>query len=138
MSPRPSGRTHPCNRADALIRIAHARAFLDTAHLVASDDDDLATHNVATALAVLAGIAASDAVCCAALGLRSRGQDHHQACDLLAQVEPDGRRLANDLSRLLDLKDGSHYGTVYVTQSKAVAAMRQARRLVAAGEALLR
>jgi hypothetical protein len=34
------------------------------------------TENVAASLAVLAGIAASDASCCAALGRRPREQDH--------------------------------------------------------------
>ena len=42
--------------------------------------------SAATALAVLAGIAASDAACCAALGRRSRGQNHRQATELVEQI----------------------------------------------------
>jgi hypothetical protein len=38
------------------------------------DDTDSATPGVAAALAVLAGVAASDAACCAKLRKRARGQ----------------------------------------------------------------
>jgi hypothetical protein len=120
----------------ARVRIDQAHAFLNTAELVATVDDDLASPGVAAALEVLAGIAACDAACCTALGQRSRGQDHHQATDLLRQVAPDGQTLARDLARLLDIKDGAHY--VYVSSQKATAAIRQARRLVEAADALLR
>jgi hypothetical protein len=62
-------RTLACGIADARIRLAQARKFLDVAELVAAEDIQ-ASHSVAAALAVLAGIAASDAACCAALGRR--------------------------------------------------------------------
>jgi hypothetical protein len=130
------GRSAQCDHNQARVRSAHARAFLDTAELVLDVDDDLATPNVAAALAVLAGIAASDAACCAALGLRPRGQDHGQATDLLRQVEPDGVALARALGRLLDVKDSAQYGTAYVTSAKAAAAVQNARRLVEAAESL--
>lgn len=137
MSPRPAGRTQECDRSQAAVRLAHARAFLETAELVGDADDELATPQVATALAVLAGIAASDAICCAALGRRSRGQDHRQAIDLVQQVAPDGPVLSRDLARLLDLKDGAHYGMVYVTGAKAITAVRHARRLTDAASSRL-
>jgi hypothetical protein len=136
MSPRPTGRTQPCDRAQAGIRLAHARAFLDAADLIGEVDDDLAGPNVAAALAVLAGIAAADAACCLAVGRRPRGQDHREAIRLVGQVEPGGPALARDLARLLDIKDGAHYGMVYVTHQKATAAIRQARRLVDAADRL--
>lgn len=110
MSPRRGGRTQSCSVGDAGVRSRHARAFLDTGELVSSVDDELANPNVAAALAVLAGIAASDAICCVALGERSRGQDHRQAIDLLNGVESQGRDWARDLARLLDIKDGAQYG----------------------------
>jgi hypothetical protein len=122
----------------ARVRFGQARAFLEVAELVADDPDDLATPGVAASLAVLAGIAAADAACCAALGRRSRGQDHRQAAGLLAEVGPGGRELARALERLLDVKDGAHYGMVYVTGQKAAAAVRQARVLVDAASALVR
>ena len=70
MSPRVAGRAEACGRREAQARLDQARAFLDVAKLVGEQDDDLATPNVAASLAVLAGIAASDAVCCAVLGRR--------------------------------------------------------------------
>lgn len=82
------------------------------------------------ALSVLAGIAASDAACCAALGRRSRGQDHRQAIDLVQQAGADGKELANALRRLLDLKDNAHYGMRFVTAEQARAAFRNASKLV--------
>jgi hypothetical protein len=63
-----------------------------TADLVLGDDSDLATPSVAAALAVLAGIAASDAACCARLGRRPRGQDHATATTLLRTVCRTARR----------------------------------------------
>ncbi|HEY2041042.1 MAG TPA: hypothetical protein VGH11_00105 [Jatrophihabitans sp.] len=91
MSPRQAGRTQTCGKTDARARLAHARAFADTAELVLGVDDQGA-ENVAASLAVLAGIAASDASCCAVLGRRPRGQDHREAVALLsgiAAVGPD-------------------------------------------------
>ena len=60
-------RTAGCTPADARSRLQQAEAFLETADLVLSDDTDTATPGVAAALAVPAGIAASDAACCAKL-----------------------------------------------------------------------
>lgn len=111
-------------------RLSQARAFLEVAELVGTEQDELATPSVAAALAVLAGIAAADAACCAALGRRSRGQDHRQAVSLLAQVTPHGPAMARDLDRLLAVKDDAHYGLLQVSGPRAVAALRQARRLV--------
>jgi hypothetical protein len=97
--------------------------------MVGAEQDELATPGTAAALAVLAGIAAADAVCCAALGQRSRGQDHRQAISLLAQIAPDGQAMARDLERLLAIKDDAHYGMLHVSSQRATSALRQARRL---------
>lgn len=75
--------------------------------LVVTDDTIPA---VAGALAVLAGIAASDAACCAVLGRRHRGQNHRDAAKLLEGVEPNGSAMAKDLRRLLGRKDDAHDG----------------------------
>lgn len=125
MNARPGGRTARCDPAQAAARLEHARAFLDVAELVGDQDDDLATPNVAASLAVLAGIAASDAVCCIALGQRSRGQDHRQASDLLRQVTGVGETMARDLGRLLSVKDDAHYGVLHVGQQRVTAAVRR-------------
>jgi len=138
MSPRPTGRTQTCGSEHARVRLSQASAFLEVAELVGSEQDELATPGTAAALAVLAGIAASDAVCCAALGRRSRGQDHQQAVSLLTQVAPDGPEMARDLERLLAVKDDAHYGLLHVSGQRAAAALKQARRLYEAASRQMR
>ncbi|QSB14725.1 hypothetical protein JQS43_25265 [Natronosporangium hydrolyticum] len=130
MSPRPVGRTQNCGAAEGRVRLDQARAFLDVAELVGAEDNELATPSVATALAVLAGIAAADAACCTVLGRRARGQDHRQAVDLVAQVAHGGAAMSRHLRRLLAVKDDAHYGLLHVSHQRATAALRQARQLV--------
>jgi len=136
MTPRHAGRTQSCGRPQAATRLAHAHKFLDAADLIATDIDDEANASVAASLAVLAGIAASDAACCARLGRRSRSQDHHDAERLLAEIVPGGRDAAKDLRRLLDLKDAAQYGVMHVSTTELRSALRRARTLVGfAGQA---
>jgi hypothetical protein len=115
---------------EASTRLAHAKKFLEVADLVAGEEKDPAYASVAAALADLAGIAASDAACCAAIGRRSRGQDHHDAEELLNQVMPGGADAANALRRLLNLKDTAHYGLIHISRADLRAVLRQARQLV--------
>ena len=69
MSARATPRTATCTKADAGVRLDQARKFEEVAELVQTEADVLSSAaNVAASLAVLAGIAASDAACCAALG----------------------------------------------------------------------
>jgi hypothetical protein len=108
----------------------HARLFLEVAQLVADEGDDVEYASPAAALAVLAGIAASDAACCKALGRRYWGQDHREAAALLERVTAGGRQAANSLGRLVDLKDEAHYGLFDVATSDLKSALRQASSLV--------
>jgi hypothetical protein len=119
-----------CDTEHARARLEQAHAFLEVADLVGTQKDELATPSVAAALAVLAGIAAADAACCATLGRRARGQDHRRAVQLLAQVAPSGAAMARDLGRLLSVKDDAHYGLLHVSGQRAAAALRQARRML--------
>jgi hypothetical protein len=130
-------RTQPCSEADAQRRFGHARKFLEVARLTASETDTDYV-SVSAALAVLAGIAASDAACCGALGRRSRGQDHHEAEDLLRQIEPGGKTAATTLRRLVNLKDEAHYGFLDVSGQDLHAAIRQAEALVSFAETILK
>jgi hypothetical protein len=139
---RSSGRTKPCARADAQGRFRRAEAFLYVADLVlgeevGGDDDGINLSGVSAALAVLAGIAAADAACCHRLAAHSRGQDHKQAVALVRTVVPNGPAMANDLDRLLDLKDNAHYGVLGVSHKEARSAVEQARRIVEAARAIL-
>ena len=79
---------------------------------------------------MLAGIAASDAACCARLGVRARGQAHAEAVDLVGGVEPHGADMAKDLQRLLNRKDDSQYGVAFVSASDAARMVGWAKRLL--------
>lgn len=128
MSARRLGRTQPCDVAEARVRLRHAELYLEVAETVlGSEAHEEAT--VATGNAVLAGIAAADAICCAVAGRRFRGEDHRQAADHLEQVIGDAA-LGSALRELLDIKDGGHYGLTDVRLDRARAALRRATALV--------
>jgi hypothetical protein len=122
-------RTQRCDAAQAPKRLADAGAFLKLAETV---DETSAPESlgVSAANAVLAGIAAADAACCRALGVRSRGEDHREATKLVAQVQPGGSDAANALGRLLTLKNDAEYGLTAVSRANRDLAIRQARKLV--------
>jgi hypothetical protein len=102
--------------------------------------EDLDFNHVAAGNAVLAAIAASDAICCRLLGERSRGQDHREAISLLETVRfgtGDQRTLARRAHQLagalgdaLDLKDQSHYGTALLGRSEVRRLIRQTQKLL--------
>jgi hypothetical protein len=122
-------RSVPCGAAEGRARFRTAQAYLEVAKSVLDElrDEYL---NVAAGLAVLSGIAASDAICCIRLGCRHRGDDHRSAAELLRTATPDGAELAKALLRLLDLKDAAHYGVMVVASRKARDALRWSSRLV--------
>lgn len=133
MTPRRPGRTQACGRQDARRRLEHARRFLVVGELAAEDQDQdgsLEYGNAAATLAVLAGIAAADAACCAALGQRSRADDHHQAEALVHQIAPGGEEAASALGRLISLKNDAQYGFYGVAGTELKQALRRARSLV--------
>lgn len=134
MTPRRAGRTQSCDERAARSRLRDAYAQLELAELATSSAEE---KKAAASCAVLAGIAASDAACCAALGERSRSQDHRDAVALLRQVAPGGRDAAAQLERLLGLKDQAQYGFEDLAGQKLVAALRQARALVTFAESVL-
>ena len=125
-----SARTSPCSPAEAKARLRTAQAHLAVAGFVLKDHGRDEYLNVAAALAILAGIAASDAICGMRLGRVHRGDDHRGAVDLLRTATPDGPKLATTLGRLLSLKDAAHYGVPVVAPGKASEARRWAAQLV--------
>lgn len=135
---RSPGHVQTCSLEDARVRLAQARKFLEVAELVSLEEQLPESATAAAAVAVLAGIAAADAACCAALGRRSRSQSHRDAADLLCQVEPGGGSAAATLRRLLDLKDTAHYGLIAVSGQRLKRALRQAADLVEFAGAILR
>jgi hypothetical protein len=138
MTPRREDRSERGGRAEATARLTQARKFLEVAKLVEDAEGDLpSSASVAASLAVLAGIAASDAACFAALGRRSRSQSHHAAGALLKQIAPGGTKAAQAFSRLIDLKDTAHYGIINVTGPRLKNALRDASQLVDFGARVL-
>jgi len=134
-----SGRTQPCDRAQARIRLENAQKSLEVAELASVEQEIPASRSVAAALAVLSGIASADAACCAALGRRSRGEDHREAAALLRQIVPDGARAATALIDLLNLKDTAQYGLIPITGRELIVARRRAKALLDfAGDVLRR
>ena len=126
----PEPRTAPCNLQDARKRLRTAGAYIDVAELVLSETDRDEYLTVAAGLAVLAGIAASDAICCARLQVRHRGQDHRAAAEILGRAVPDGKKLASQLMRLLDVKDSAHYGIPVIAPRPARECVKSAQRLI--------
>jgi hypothetical protein len=116
--------------ADARTRLTHAGQYLAVAELAFSPEGGPET-TVATGNAVLSGMAAADAICCALAGRRHRGAGHREAAEFLGTVTGD-RDLARFLRELIDLKDAAHYGLENVKAQGAKAAIRRARSLVAA------
>lgn len=137
MPPRKSSRTASCGEPEARRRLADARAQLQLAEL-AGAGAPAAEIKAAVSSAVLAGIAASDAACCKALGRANRSQNHREAVELLAQISPGGADAAKQLERLLSLKDEAQYGFTELTGPKLQQALRRARALVAHAEQVMR
>jgi hypothetical protein len=87
----PQIRTTDCNASEARQRLVSARAYMDAAELILGDERK-GYAGVAAGNAVLAGIAASDAICGKGLRKRFRGEDHRQAVDLLETASQNGPR----------------------------------------------
>lgn len=122
-------RTKPCDRTSARTRLRNAHAYFEVGDLVL-DEDDAAVSTVAVGVFVLAGIAAADAICCARLGERSRGHSHDEAKRLLDSATDDGKRLADLLAKLLNLKSQAHYGDRLLGSRQAADARRWASQLL--------
>lgn len=131
MSAAKLGRSGTCGKPEARIRLKSARKYLESADLLEGEalEGIGESGSVAASMAVLAGIAASDAVCCFKLHIRSRGDDHRKAAEFLRQIE-GGDKAAGDLLELLSLKDTAQYGMIHISLNDLKVAMRRAQSLV--------
>ncbi len=102
-----------------------AEKYLEVATVISVEDG--AAINVCVSVAVLAGIAAGDAICSAALGERYSGSDHETAADVLARVDD---KLGKSLRDLIKLKSTSHYGFDLLSPAQRRTALRCAGALV--------
>ena len=94
------------------------------------DEADPEAPRVVVANAVLAGIAAADAVCCLRLGRHAAGDDHDAAADLLGEAVPPGSPASRALAELLAIKSKAHYSAEPVRAAQARAAVQRAETLV--------
>ena len=130
-------RQAPCGLVEARERIEYARQQMLLAE-AAEPWHTVAERKASGAAAVLAAIAASDALCCMRLGARSRDGDHRAAVAMVSSIEPDGKKLARKLNAVLDAKDPMHYSSEYMSADRHRTVMRAAQHLLAAAEAHLR
>lgn len=126
-------RTVDCTIREARQRLSTARAYLEAAELILGDERREFS-GVAAGNAVLAGIAAADAICGKGLKKCFRGEDHRQAAELLEGAFFDGPISKKALLRLLDLKDAAHYGFQDFSRMSAKKAVKLARELVGSAE----
>ncbi|MCX7521376.1 hypothetical protein OSC27_03685 [Microbacterium sp. STN6] len=127
-------------KAETQIRAQHAHAFLEAAMLIADLGEDAGistTGNVIGSLAVLAGIAAADAICGAVLSERAAGQDHAEAVTLLNSTKP-GKAVAPSLRRLIDTKTETQYSSGILADGRSADLVKAANRLVTAMDQVLR
>lgn len=126
-------RLRNCNEAIIAGRLGKAEQFLEAAATVRDlSDDEADVGDALVTLCVHAGIAASDVICCKALGHFIQGEDHQQAIAELSKVAPDGKRLSNDLRALLQMKTRAGYAAPTVSPDQRKRAWRRAESLVEA------
>jgi hypothetical protein len=121
-------RTRPCTPQTRRGRLRKATEFLDAAnHLRGSEADEPADAYVS--LCVLAGIAASDVVCCARLGEHASDENHSAAIALLGKAN---KEVAKHLRTLLSMKAKASYGDDPPSADECKRAGRAAEALVEA------
>lgn len=126
-------RIRQCSGAVSAGRLRKAGQFLDAAETIRDfADDEAEIGDAFVTLCIHAGIAASDTICCEALGHYVQGDDHNQAIAELSKVRPGGRELGNDLRALLQMKHRAEYGAVPVGAEHRKRAWRRAEGLVEA------
>ncbi|HEY8809175.1 MAG TPA: hypothetical protein VIM28_04050 [Solirubrobacterales bacterium] len=126
-------RVRKCGDGTAAGRLRKAEQFREAAKTIRDlADDEADVGDAFVTLCIHAGIAASDAICCEALGHHVQGDDHNQALAELSKVNPDGKELGNDLRALLQMKSRAEYGPVPVSAEQRKRAWRRTERLVEA------
>jgi hypothetical protein len=126
-----TGRTRPCDAAVIRGRLRKAEQFWEAAEITREfADDEAEVGDAFVTLCVHAGVAASDVICCIALGEHASGDDHTEALALIAKVRPGGSELAKALGVLLGMKTRAGYSARPVSAVDRKRAQRQAERLL--------
>ncbi len=103
-------------------RLKKAQQFFEAGVVI---EDELPDAAVSTF--VLSGVASSDVICCARLGIHAKGGDHLEAVPLLAKADPEAAKYLNVLLRV-------KHKAAYTHQSPNSEERKKSRR---AAEALL-
>lgn len=125
-----NNKTRICSPAVIIGRRRKAEQFAEAFSTVlafAAEPGDVA--DACATLAIHAGIAAADVVCCSNLGRHHQGDDHRGAVTLLSTVDAT---LARHLSTLLSLKTIAGYGHDLVTAPALKRAERSMNALMTA------
>ena len=123
------GQTNRCGRAEALSRLEQAYAHALYAEMDPFSEDG-ATRSVTVSNAVLAGIAASDTICCLTLGERSSSDNHEDAVRLIGSVSGIGRDAASYLVVLLGAKNKAQHLSIHPNIAETKRSMRAMRALI--------
>jgi len=118
------------SKPEAKARLAKAKDFLEAATLA----QGAGLSDPAISAAVLAAIAAADAIVLCQGSLPAGRRAHGDAPDLLARWDPPA---AETLRRLLRVKQRAQYDAQPLSVSEAADAVRRAKRLVARAETQL-
>lgn len=127
MTPRAANKRSPCDIGTATRHLEQAREFLADARCATGSSSRVV-------LFVMAGINASDAICCAVLREHATGSDHLAAQSLLAKVRPDGKSLATHLGTLMRNKNKASYTVDAISAGEITKCERAAEALVRAAE----
>jgi hypothetical protein len=126
-------RMRDCDETFVKGRLGKAEQFLQSAATLRDlADSEVESGDSVVTLCVLAGIAASDVICCKVLGHFVQGDDHSRAVAELSKVSPGGKELGKDLQALLRMKTKAGYGGPAVTAAQRKRAWRRAENLVEA------
>ena len=127
MTPRAANKRSPCDVGTATRHLGQAREFLDDARGAKGKSSQVL-------LLVMAGINASDAICCAVLREHATGSDHLAAQSLLSTVRPDGKALAMHLGTLMRNKNKASYTVDAISAGEISKCERAAAAIVRAAD----
>jgi hypothetical protein len=128
--PRSRAQTRPATIGDARAYLAKAREYLQSA-----EDAHTRGHHVAAAgTAVLAGIAAADAIACVHSGSVWIGEHGQAPAYLERAAGTEGAAAARQLRRLMPLKNRTEYDPVQLSEIESAGAVEAARRIVSIAE----
>lgn len=122
-----SHKTRSASKGDARLYVGKAREFLEIAQTALVGEQ----WDTAGLSAIHSGISAADAVCSYHGGVRSAGQDHRVAADLLVTTMGESSRdAARHLQRLVAKKNLVEYEQRRLIQSEAEDLVHHARRFL--------